>query len=224
MMTGEPRPQREIGRLIDVVFSVNEEVHPGGAYVFKNALHHIVHGNPLCSSCRTSLLDMVAHEEAEPHLASIARDVIAHGDRFESREVNDNRDALRAEIDRLKRSNEAKREHRDALLKAVERLVSGQHDVYAAAREEYRAKIGEQAAEIESLLDVLREVEWGGLTDALPGGFVAACPFCDAEREKGVHNDGCRLAAAFRPGKLFPDSGNELPRTDRETENKGEPA
>lgn len=122
MMTGEPRPQRKIGRLIDVVFSVNEEVHPGGAYVFKNALHHIVHGNPLCSSCRMSLLDMVAHEEAEPHLASIARDVIAHGDRFESREVNDNRDALRAEIDRLKRSNEAKREHRDALLKAVERL------------------------------------------------------------------------------------------------------
>jgi hypothetical protein len=203
MKTGEPQPRRGIGRLIDVAFSVNDRVHPKGAYVFKGALHHIVHAHPLCPACRVDLLDMVAQEEAEPHLASIARDLIAHGDQFESRAVNDDRDALRAEINRL---------------------VSGQYDVYAAAREEYRTKIGEQAAEIEGLRTALREVEWGGLTDALPGGFVAACPFCDAEREKGVHNDGCRLAAALRRGKLFPDSGKELPRTDRETENKGEPA
>lgn len=40
----------------------------------------------------------------------------------------------------------------------VERLVNGQHDVYAAAREEYRKKITEQAAENAKLRAALEEI------------------------------------------------------------------
>lgn len=39
----------------------------------------------------------------------------------------------------------------DHLKAEVERLMNGQHDTYAAAREEYRKKIDEQAKEIERL-------------------------------------------------------------------------
>jgi len=39
----------------------------------------------------------------------------------------------------------------------VEKLTSGQHDIYVAAREEYRKKIAEQAAENEKLRAALRE-------------------------------------------------------------------
>lgn len=37
-------------------------------------------------------------------------------------------------------------------------VLQGQYDVYAAAREEYRKKIAEQAAEIERLREALREI------------------------------------------------------------------
>ena len=40
----------------------------------------------------------------------------------------------------------------------TEQALNRQHDVYAAAREEYRKKIAEQAAEIERLRAALREV------------------------------------------------------------------
>lgn len=41
----------------------------------------------------------------------------------------------------------------------AEDALQGQYDVYAAAREEYRKKISEQAQEIEKLRGVLREIE-----------------------------------------------------------------
>lgn len=40
----------------------------------------------------------------------------------------------------------------------VERLLAGQYDVYAAAREEYRTKIAEQATENERLRAALRKL------------------------------------------------------------------
>ena len=40
----------------------------------------------------------------------------------------------------------------------TEQALNRQYDVYAAAREEYRRKIAEQAAEIERLRAALREV------------------------------------------------------------------
>ena len=45
----------------------------------------------------------------------------------------------------------------------TEQALNRQYDVYAAAREEYRRKIAEQAAEIERLRAALREiVDLGG--------------------------------------------------------------
>jgi len=46
----------------------------------------------------------------------------------------------------------------ERLAREVERLISGQHDVYAAAREEYRKKIKDQAAEIERLRAALGDL------------------------------------------------------------------
>ena len=40
----------------------------------------------------------------------------------------------------------------------TEQALNRQYDVYAAAREEYRRKIAEQAAEIERLRAALREI------------------------------------------------------------------
>jgi len=40
----------------------------------------------------------------------------------------------------------------------TEQALNRQHDVYAAAREEYRKKIAEQAAEIERLRAALRDL------------------------------------------------------------------
>ena len=44
----------------------------------------------------------------------------------------------------------------------TEQALNRQHDVYAAAREEYRKKIAEQAAEIERLRAALEDVMIGG--------------------------------------------------------------
>jgi hypothetical protein len=48
------------------------------------------------------------------------------------------------------------------------------------------------------MLEVLKAVEWAGMTDAEDGGYEYACPFCDAEvgRREG-HYDNCKLAAAI---------------------------
>lgn len=62
----------------------------------------------------------------------------------------------------------------------TEQALNHQYDVYAAAREEYRKKIDEQAAEIERLRAALREITdfevFGfAITDTHSGGDV----FCE---------------------------------------------
>jgi hypothetical protein len=48
----------------------------------------------------------------------------------------------------------------------TERALNRQYDVYAAAREEYRKKIAEQAAEIERLRAALEWIAGTALTEA----------------------------------------------------------
>lgn len=48
---------------------------------------------------------------------------------------------------------------------------------------------------------VLKAVEWGGMTDAHEGGYVASCPSCGAEQRSGAHADGCALVAAITTGE-----------------------
>lgn len=47
----------------------------------------------------------------------------------------------------------------------TEQALNRQYDVYAAAREEYRKKISEQAARIEQLENALREIAEGKVSD-----------------------------------------------------------
>lgn len=58
----------------------------------------------------------------------------------------------------------------EALRAEVERLITVQHDVYAAAREEYRRKIAEQAAENAALREALGWIARTSLTE--PGLMV----------------------------------------------------
>lgn len=50
------------------------------------------------------------------------------------------------------------------------------------------------SSQTEADIETLKAIEWAGHTDAEEGGYVPACPFCDAERGNG-HHSGCRLAA-----------------------------
>ena len=46
----------------------------------------------------------------------------------------------------------------------TEQALNRQHDVYAAAREEYRKRIAELAAEVERLRATLRDIATGQVT------------------------------------------------------------
>jgi len=71
-------PKRGMNRLIEVAYSVNDQVHPLVGTCFREALHHLVYRNELCSACRCSLLRMAAEGERGPHIADIASDLLAY--------------------------------------------------------------------------------------------------------------------------------------------------
>lgn len=73
------RPKRDGLRLIQALQSVNAHVHPWHVYVFGGVIHHLVHFNPLCSSCETDLCTMVSKEAEDPHMADLARDALHYG-------------------------------------------------------------------------------------------------------------------------------------------------
>jgi hypothetical protein len=51
------------------------------------------------------------------------------------------------------------------------------------------------AAEIERLRGLLREIEWSG--DGMPPDFMPLCPACKGHKQHGHHSD-CGLAAELR--------------------------
>lgn len=73
------RPKRDLTRLVGTMMSVNPDVHGSIAYVFKGAVHHLVHGLPLCSACETDMCTLVANHATEPHLADLAMDALHYG-------------------------------------------------------------------------------------------------------------------------------------------------
>lgn len=51
---------------------------------------------------------------------------------------------------------------------------------------------GKREAEAVALL---RELQWSGADDCEAGGYVSACPCCEAHKDDGEHFEHCRLAA-----------------------------
>jgi hypothetical protein len=94
-------------------------------------------------------------------------------------------------------------ERRDACLAAEQQADKYRkwHDDQLAATKRAERERDALNVRVERLLDLLRGMEWRGMSRASSGIVLWACPCCHAIRGSGDHADYCDLANELKGGK-----------------------